>query len=427
VRVLAFVAFIVFTVSGAAGAYEVRTTNAGTPLRWAEGDAPFVIALDEAPDGVVAEAARSAASRAIATYQVALATMAPELHIQVHAIDGTVSGSSTDDGINVIRWVKSGWDDDYDPSVLAVTVTTYDAESGRITDADIAINAGDHHVWTAADDENACIGGYDLQNTLTHEMGHAFGLAHEKLDPQATMYPTANPCETSKRDLAAQDLGGLNFLYVVVGPADAGCAVGGGQGPRTTTLIVAALLVLVRLGRRSANRTAVLIGALALGSWSPALATTLVRLSLETMGARADLIVQGTVVAEEVTRRGARVYTDTSIGVTSCLRGSCVSAVTVRQPGGELGGRGAVVEGTARFAVGDEVVVFLRRRSDGAFAPVGMVQGVLRVERGADRSVSGYARDLRGVGFAGEDHRGVVERVRAEELRRALDTAAVPR
>src|SRR5262249_21744048 len=110
----------------------------------------------------------------------------------------------------------------------------------------------------------------------------------------------------------------------------------------------------------------------------------------------------------------------TIVDVESCGRGACGASVTVRQLGGELGGRGTAVEGAARFAAGDEVLLFLRPRSDGTFAPVGMVQGVFRVERDAGGGVAAYVRDLRGVGFAGEDRPGAVERIAPAELRRAV-------
>jgi hypothetical protein len=131
------------------------------------------------------------------------------------------------------------------------------------------------------------------------------------------------------------------------------------------------------------------------------------------------VVVQGTVRSVEVARRGRRVYTDATVEVAGCLRGSCGAAVTVRQLGGEIDGAGMAVEGTARLAAGDEVMLFLRPRLDGAFAPVGMAQGVFQVERDAGGAVRAYRRDLRGVSFAG-DAAGAVERLSAADFARAL-------
>jgi hypothetical protein len=48
----------------------------------------------------------------------------------------------------------------------------------------------------------------DVQNTLTHELGHALGLAHAP-SQFSTMYATSQPGETSKRVL---DSGSQEFL-----------------------------------------------------------------------------------------------------------------------------------------------------------------------------------------------------------------------
>src|SRR5262249_10086549 len=150
---------------------------------------------------------------------------------------------------NTVRWVSSDWDDDYDPAALAVTLTSYDRDSGRITRADVVVNA-QSYAWSASADESGCRGAYDLQDVVTHELGHLFGLGHEMVDTNATMYPSADTCESLKRDLDPDDLAGLQYLYVEVGPASAGCAVGGG-GTQGGALLVVGLLALARLRRRA--------------------------------------------------------------------------------------------------------------------------------------------------------------------------------
>jgi len=336
------------------------------------------------------------------------------VRIEVSERAGAPPVPNPHDGTATVRWVSEHWDDDYDPAALAVTVTSYDGDSGRIRDADIVVNA-QHYPWTTALSPAASCAAYDLQDVLTHEVGHLFGLAHDVGDVDATMFPSADACETKKRALHAPDLDGLRYLYVELGPAPEGCAVGGRPGgPGWAALALLAGVVALR--RRAAPAILLLLAAV------PAHATLARRLGPDELGRGAALVVQATVRSADAAARGDRVYTDVVLDVTGCLKGACPAAVTVRQLGGEVGGRGMAVEGTARLTVGGEVILFLRPRRDGAFAIVGMAQGAYAVERGVDGQVRALARDLSGLGFVGEAGHGRVERIRPEELRRALDS-----
>ena len=53
---------------------------------------------------------------------------------------------------------------------------------------------------------------HDLQNTLTHELGHALGLDHSSI-PQATMAASSTQGETSKRALHQDDKEGHSYIY----------------------------------------------------------------------------------------------------------------------------------------------------------------------------------------------------------------------
>jgi hypothetical protein len=96
---------------------------------------------------------------------------------------------------------------------LALTTTTYSLDTGHIYDTDIEAN----DLWfffTTADSApcggtpNATCVASDVQNTMTHELGHALGLDHAP-DPYSTMYATAEKGETLKRQL---DLGSQQYL-----------------------------------------------------------------------------------------------------------------------------------------------------------------------------------------------------------------------
>src|SRR5262249_12542106 len=156
-----------------------------------------LVALGDAPDGVNGDDANAAALRAFDTYATLMKDMTPQVAVDIAMNDGSPPPPEAADGQNVIRWVKSGWDDDYDPAALAVTLMSYDTDSGRITDADIVVNA-EKYPWIAGDDISGCSNQYDLQNVLTHELGHLFGLAHDPDDGNATMFPSSGSCETKK-------------------------------------------------------------------------------------------------------------------------------------------------------------------------------------------------------------------------------------
>ncbi len=94
---------------------------------------------------------------------------------------------------------------DQGDGLLAITLLTYDRR-GVLLDADVEMN-GVISYPTLVDAppcvpgaiSRRCVGN-DVQNTITHEMGHALGLAHSP-DPASTMFATAPLGETSKRVL----------------------------------------------------------------------------------------------------------------------------------------------------------------------------------------------------------------------------------
>lgn len=402
-------------LANSASAYQVRKSSSGAPLRWPEGEIGVTLALDDPPAGVSPRAATEAASRAFASYVDVIGPMSPAVTVamKTSANKGSVTPA---DGVATVLWVHDSWDDDYDPSALAVTITTYDTTSGSIQDADIVVNGT--FTWTATDD---CEGQYDLQSVLTHEVGHLFGLGHDTEDSEATMYPSAGVCETKKRDLDDSDLAGLEFLYVQVTPPEPlACSVPPGGAPLSSAIFWVLGFFGVAWRRRIAT-AALLVAGLVV----PARATTVKHLDLAAAGKGAKVVARGTVRAQSARRVNGRVYTDVELVVAECLRGACGATLTIRQLGGEVDGEGTSVLGNAELPVGGEVVVLLRPRRDGTFSPVGMAQGVFRVERDARGREQALVRDLSGLELvdeagAAKPARERLERVRPEELARAL-------
>lgn len=102
---------------------------------------------------------------------------------------------------------------DYASGTLAITTTTYNSKTGKLYDADLEMNAT-VHLFTTVDsppcsgsDQPTCVA-TDVQNTVTHELGHALGLDHSP-DSRSTMFAGAERGEISKRVL---DDGSVEFV-----------------------------------------------------------------------------------------------------------------------------------------------------------------------------------------------------------------------
>jgi hypothetical protein len=171
----------------------------------------------------------------------------------------------------------------YAQGALALTTVFMDTRNGKIVEADVEVN-GLHYTWVDLDDPaSAARDGnlQDLENTLTHEIGHVLGLDHTclldgddaapapdhrgLLQPRceaasaeqkaATMFPEAAPGNRELRTLASDDVAAICAIYPL-GSASAapegGCAFarrpGGGGG--LPVAIGAALALALGLARR---------------------------------------------------------------------------------------------------------------------------------------------------------------------------------
>ncbi len=99
-------------------------------------------------------------------------------------------------------------------SAIAITTTSFSPRNGQILDSDIELNTPSYFFSTV--DAPPCVKGMesvscvaaDVQNTMTHEIGHLLGLAHFT-DPASTMYFRAATGELGKRTL---DTGSKKFV-----------------------------------------------------------------------------------------------------------------------------------------------------------------------------------------------------------------------
>ena len=95
-------------------------------------------------------------------------------------------------------------------------------------------------------------------------------------------------------------------------------------------------------------------------------------------------VVVGTVLRQHSlydSRR--RIVTDVTLRVDETLKGAARHGdqIVIRRLGGAIGEIGMRVEGEPAFEVGQRSIVFARRTPSGTLRPVGMAQGVMRIQR----------------------------------------------
>lgn len=130
----------------------------------------------------------------------------------------------------------------------------------------------------------------------------------------------------------------------------------------------------------------------------PAVATTVLRFTLEELCDRAELIVHGKCTATAARETPDGVVTDVTIEVTSALKGKPPVTFTFTAYGGQTDTRGTFIAGAPTFEVGEELLVFLDRQNDRGFRlAIGMAQGKYTVREEDGRKLA--TRNLAGLRF----------------------------
>src|SRR5438128_5563326 len=113
----------------------------------------------------------------------------------------------------------------------------------------------------------------------------------------------------------------------------------------------------------------------------PARATTFVGVSERILARAADAIVIATVQEiETVAGADGTISTLVTLDVESVVKGSVERRLTLKQPGGSIGGRTLWIAGSPRFRTGERQLVFVSAAADGTArtTALGMGQFVLR-------------------------------------------------
>ncbi|MFK7987074.1 MAG: matrixin family metalloprotease, partial [Sandaracinaceae bacterium] len=106
-----------------------------------------------------------------------------------------------------------------DAEAFALTTVWHRRSTGEILDVDIEVNEerGPYGVCPAEGCTDART--VDLENVLTHELGHYLGLAHST-ETEATMFVSAVAGEVLKRDLHPDDIAGICTVYPSGSPSE---------------------------------------------------------------------------------------------------------------------------------------------------------------------------------------------------------------
>ena len=214
--------------------YVFYETRSGTPLRWYRGEVP--VRIDKALCADMNDVDTLAAiRRSIATWNEVPCREPPLVDKGLASgLKPIIKSGNSESGNNLVIFpnTEAAWRDGKAgvnvDGVLALTTLFYDPATGEARSYALEVNDWQYTFDTIAAPVRS---GVDLENTLTHELGHVMGLDHS-LDTQSTMYFSAPPGETKKRTLEDDDRDGLcslySEIYAEVNPdADVG---GGGKG-----------------------------------------------------------------------------------------------------------------------------------------------------------------------------------------------------
>ena len=113
-------------------------------------------------------------------------------------------------------------------------------------------------------------------------------------------------------------------------------------------------------------------------------ATTLQRLSLETLAGESTGVVRGRVVETSVDASGSLLYTVARIAVETTWKGAATDSIEVSSPGGVWQGAEQRFPGAPRLVEGGDYVLFLWRGPSGRVQITGFSQGVFEVFEDAD-------------------------------------------
>jgi hypothetical protein len=193
---------------------KTQCPTGGKPLSWRSNCVTFSVQKDAAPSaGISYPEARASVERAIAAWtSVDCGGEPPSLRAVVsEPISCDVAEYNRErKNANLIVFREGEWPYEGGEDALGVTRVRFDAEGdvGALWDTDIELNAVTEPLSAGDPQANQV----DLDSLLTHELGHALGLAHS-LDVLSSMVAGYETGSVALRSLGNDDVAGVCALY----------------------------------------------------------------------------------------------------------------------------------------------------------------------------------------------------------------------
>jgi hypothetical protein len=252
--------------------------DCGTPLYWGRPCIGFAV-NERASNQIGADDIRAVLMGAFATWETASCGVGtPSIHVEDlgEVACGEVEYNPEGGGnVNVIVFHDDEWPHEGSFNTLALTTVSFEVTTGEIFDADMEVNSASK-VLTISETTSD----FDLLSVLTHEAGHALGLAHSDavgpMGEQATMTPVVIAGNTEFRSLTLDDIAGVCAAYppraepakcnpiprhgfsseCLAGQNNGDCAAAPGHRGARVPFLALGALVLVALSRRLGGRRA---------------------------------------------------------------------------------------------------------------------------------------------------------------------------
>ncbi|HLK36807.1 MAG TPA: matrixin family metalloprotease [Polyangiaceae bacterium] len=311
-------------------------------MRWNESQVSYVIdpSVHSAVSGGADAVAQAVSAWSGVSGAPALSTSAGTKPAKGPAVDGN----------NVVLFAPKG----YAPAgnALAITILSFDSQTGAIVDADVVVNGA--HKFAAlpagalaapgavalsnegsGDDDGRSSGAFDLQHVVAHEIGHSLGLGDQNDVHAALMYAYSKPGDATLRAPTTDDVDGLDQAYGG-SPTHAGCgaSVAGtraGLADGWAVLALAGMAGAWRMSRRRARVFVPACAALAVLVVAPVRARSAVSQSFVVGDATARVVASTAVDVDGV------FQTTLELESASCRSTACPQHAVARVWGGTLG------------------------------------------------------------------------------------------